>query len=187
VTVSDLRTDHERRRSGLAGSRPGGPHVRGLRGRGGTAALTALVLAALAAGCTSGFTSPRSLRYAPATGVELARMQEGEDGLLFEDLSRGWGEEVVGHGDRVRIHYLGMFPDGRKFDSSLDRREPIEFRVGDRSVIIGWEEGVKGMRVGGRRRLVVPPELAYGATGLEGVVPPDQVLVFEIQLLDMNW
>ena len=145
----------------------------------------AAVLVLTACGA-SGFTSPLSLRYDPSTGVDVSRMERTESGLLMQTISEGWGDRPARRGDAVRIHYIGQFPDGRKFDSSIDRQETMDFRIGLGEVIRGWEEGVTGMKVGGRRKIVVPPELGYGARGIEDVVPPDQVLVFEIQLVELN-
>jgi len=112
-------------------------------------------------------------------------MELQESGLYIQDISPGWGEVEASRGDRVRIHYIGQFPDGRRFDSSLDSGETMDFRVGFNEVIRAWEEGVVGMKVGGRRRLVAPPELGYPG-GLGDIVPPDQTLVFEIQLVEIN-
>ncbi len=143
-----------------------------------------LVLTLLgAAGCATAFTSPRALTYAPETGVDLSQMRELPSGVLIQDLSDGFGDREVRRGSRVAIHYIGQFPDGRKFDSSLDQGETMEFRIGNNEVIRGWEEALIGMKTGGRRKVVVPPLLGYGAQGVADLVPPDQVLVFEIQLV----
>lgn len=144
-----------------------------------------LVTAAFAAACTAGFTQPREVTYAPRLEVDLDAMTETESGLFYRTISEGAGE-VAGRGDEVTIHYAGLLPDGTLFDSSLAEGEPMTFRLGAREVIRGWEEGVEGMRPGGRRQLVIPPKLAYGAEGLEDVIPPDQVLVFEVQLLEVR-
>lgn len=152
-----------------------------VRRTGGPAILVLGLLVAI--GCATAFTSPRALTYAPETGVDLSQMRELSSGLLIQDLSDGFGDREVRRGSRVAIHYIGQFPDGRKFDSSLDQGETMEFRLGRHEVILGWEEAVMGMKTGGRRKIVVPPQLAYGAQGVDDVVPPDQVLVFEIQLV----
>jgi len=103
-------------------------------------------------------------------------------GLVIEDLSVGDGDEARA-GQTVTVHYTGWLTDGSKFDSSKDRDEPFEFPLGARRVIAGWDEGVQGMKIGGVRKLTIPPELGYGRRGAGGVIPPDATLVFEVELL----
>lgn len=110
-------------------------------------------------------------------------------GLQYEDTVTGEGDEARA-GQRVRVHYTGWLHDeaaegsrGRKFDSSKDRGSPFAFPLGAGHVIGGWDEGVQGMRVGGTRVLLIPPELGYGARGAGGVIPPNATLVFEVELL----
>ncbi|MBM4181004.1 MAG: FKBP-type peptidyl-prolyl cis-trans isomerase [Betaproteobacteria bacterium] len=103
-------------------------------------------------------------------------------GLIIDELNLGEGEEAK-TGDTVRVHYTGWLTDGSKFDSSVDRDEPFDFPLGRGYVIRGWDEGVAGMRVGGRRKLTIPPDLGYGARGAGGVIPPNATLVFEVELL----
>jgi FKBP-type peptidyl-prolyl cis-trans isomerase FkpA len=107
-------------------------------------------------------------------------------GLQFEDTRVGSGAEAR-DGDHVRVHYTGwLFNEGvqgTKFDSSKDRNDPFEFGLGAGHVIRGWDEGVQGMKVGGTRRLVIPPALGYGARGAGGVIPPHATLLFEVELL----
>ena len=106
------------------------------------------------------------------------------NGLIIEDLSVGEGDEAVA-GKHVTVHYSGWLTNGSKFDSSLDRNDPFDFPLGRGQVIRGWDEGVAGMKVGGKRRLTIPPEMGYGARGAGGVIPPNATLVFEVELLDV--
>lgn len=107
-------------------------------------------------------------------------------GLQFEDTVVGTGTEAVA-GHRVSVHYTGwLYKDGvagKKFDSSKDRGQPFAFPLGGGRVIRGWDEGVAGMKVGGTRRLVIPSDLGYGASGAGGVIPPNATLLFEVELL----
>jgi FKBP-type peptidyl-prolyl cis-trans isomerase FkpA len=109
--------------------------------------------------------------------------------LQSEDITVGSGAEAVA-GKRVRVHYTGWLYDptaanhrGKKFDSSKDRGVPFSFGLGGGEVIRGWDEGVQGMKVGGTRVLIIPPEMGYGARGAGGVIPPNATLVFEVELL----
>lgn len=102
--------------------------------------------------------------------------------LILEDLQVGTGDEAVA-GRNVTVHYTGTLTDGRKFDSSHDRGQPFVFPLGAGRVIQGWDRGVAGMRVGGRRKLTIPSELGYGARGFAGLIPPNATLVFEVELL----
>jgi FKBP-type peptidyl-prolyl cis-trans isomerase FkpA len=106
-------------------------------------------------------------------------------GLEYADEAVGSGKEAAA-GDRVSVHYTGWLQDGTKFDSSRDRGQPFEFKLGEGRVIRGWEEGVAGMKEGGRRRLVIPPELGYGARAVGGVIPANATLVFEVELLGIR-
>jgi len=110
-------------------------------------------------------------------------------GLLIEDLVVGSGAQAT-VGQRVSVHYTGWLSDGgtagQKFDSSKDRGEAFMFSLGAREVIRGWDEGVAGMKVGGKRKLTIPPELGYGARGAGRVIPPDATLVFEVELLGVR-
>jgi len=114
-------------------------------------------------------------------------MNTTPSGLQYEDTSVGHGATAQ-PGHEVRVHYTGWLYEngiaGRKFDSSKDRGDPFEFSLGAGMVIRGWDEGVAGMQVGGTRRLVIPPELGYGARGAGGVIPPNATLLFEVELLD---
>ena len=103
-------------------------------------------------------------------------------GLIIEDTLEGTGDTATA-GQMVSVHYTGWLTDGTKFDSSKDRNDPFNFPLGGRRVIAGWDEGVQGMKVGGTRKLTIPPELGYGARGAGGVIPPNATLVFEVELL----
>ena len=102
--------------------------------------------------------------------------------LRIENLSIGTGPEAK-VGDRISVHYTGWLADGTKFDSSRDRNVPFEFILGQGNVIAGWDKGVVGMKVGGKRKLVIPPQMAYGERGAGGIIPPNAVLTFEVELL----
>ena len=103
-------------------------------------------------------------------------------GLVIEELEVGTGTEATA-GQQVQVHYTGWLTDGKKFDSSKDRNDPFVFGLGARQVIAGWDEGVQGMKVGGKRKLTIPASLGYGARGAGGVIPPNATLVFEVELL----
>jgi len=103
-------------------------------------------------------------------------------GLVIEDIVEGSGAEAAA-GQHVTVHYTGWLTDGTKFDSSKDRNDPFDFPLGARHVIAGWDEGVQGMKIGGTRKLTIPPQLGYGARGAGGVIPPNATLVFEVELL----
>ena len=108
-------------------------------------------------------------------------------GLVFEELTVGSGNTATA-GQKVSVHYTGWLTQngnkGTKFDSSHDRGEPFIFPLGKGHVIKGWDEGVAGMKIGGKRKLTIPPQLGYGARGAAGVIPPNATLVFEVELLD---
>ena len=106
-------------------------------------------------------------------------------GLKYTDLRVGDGE-IAQANLTASVHYTGWLTDGTKFDSSLDRGEPFSFRIGAHQVIRGWDEGVQGMRIGGKRKLVIPPDMGYGATGAPPVIPPNATLVFEVELLGLQ-
>jgi FKBP-type peptidyl-prolyl cis-trans isomerase len=105
--------------------------------------------------------------------------------MLKEDLIVGTGASAEA-GKELVVHYVGRLADGTQFDSSRARDEPLDFPLGAGHMIQGWEQGLPGMRVGGKRRLVIPPGLAYGDQGLAGVIPPDATLVFEVELLEVT-
>jgi FKBP-type peptidyl-prolyl cis-trans isomerase FkpA len=110
-------------------------------------------------------------------------------GLQYEDTHPGDGDTATA-GQYVTVHYTGWLWEngekGEKFDSSLDRNDPFEFGLGQGMVIQGWDEGVQGMKIGGKRSLIIPPELGYGARGAGGVIPPNATLLFEVELLGVE-
>jgi len=106
-------------------------------------------------------------------------------GLVIEDLVVGSGAEAK-TGDMVSVHYTGTLITGEKFDSSLDRGTPFSFTLGAGEVIKGWDEGVAGMKVGGKRKLTIPPELGYGASGYPPVIPQNATLIFEVELVEIK-
>jgi FKBP-type peptidyl-prolyl cis-trans isomerase len=103
-------------------------------------------------------------------------------GLKYWDIKKGTGASAV-KGKTVKVHYTGWLLDGKEFDSSLDAGEPIEFVLGDGRVIKGWDEGIAGMKVGGKRQLRIPPELGYGSRGAAPSIPPNATLIFDVQLV----
>ncbi|RMH15865.1 MAG: FKBP-type peptidyl-prolyl cis-trans isomerase [Gammaproteobacteria bacterium] len=107
------------------------------------------------------------------------------DSLQIEELQVGTGDEAVA-GKQVSVHYTGWLTDGSKFDSSVDRGQPFGFALGAGQVIQGWDQGVVGMKVGGKRRLTIPPHLGYGARGAGTVIPPNATLIFEVELLGVS-
>ena len=123
--------------------------------------------------------------YAADLNVDLASMTRSESGLYYQDVVTGDGASVE-PGNTALVHYTGWLPDGSEFDSSRDGDDPLEVVVGEGRVIDGWEEGLQGMRVGGQRKLVIPPDLAYGSQGTGGVIPPNATLVFDVELVEIR-
>jgi FKBP-type peptidyl-prolyl cis-trans isomerase len=128
--------------------------------------------------------SPETLKYAPALGVDLAKMSKQPSGLYLKDTAEGTGPEAT-TGSTAEVHYTGWLADGRKFDSSRGQA-PYSFTIGRAMVIAGWDEGVAGMKVGGKRQLVVPPDMGYGDAGAGGMIPGGATLVFEVELLGVR-
>jgi len=130
--------------------------------------------------------------FQTACSVARAQAKSGGDekvvttdsGLKYVDQKEGSGETAKA-GDMVQVHYTGWLKDGTKFDSSRDRNRPIEFQLGAGIVIKGWDEGVAGMKVGGKRKLIIPAELGYGSRG-KGRIPPNSELTFEVELLNVR-
>src|SRR5579863_617712 len=108
-----------------------------------------------------------------------------DSGLQYWDIRVGNGQ-VAKEGSRVRVHYTGWLTTGKKFDSSVDADRPFDFTIGNAEVIKGWEQGIAGMKVGGKRQLRIPPELGYGADGFPPSIPPNATLIFDVQLLGVQ-
>jgi FKBP-type peptidyl-prolyl cis-trans isomerase FkpA len=149
-------------------------------------ALSALIITAGlgATGCTKKTETTTATTQSQAQGTTQAATAEPTE-LKKEELKAGTGAEAVA-GKVVTVHYTGTLTDGKKFDSSLDRNQPFSFTLGRGEVIQGWDQGVAGMKVGGKRKLTIPSSLGYGAAGAGGVIPPNATLVFEVELLGVN-
>jgi FKBP-type peptidyl-prolyl isomerase-like protein len=117
----------------------------------------------------------------PATGSEIATAS----GLKYVDVVEGTGATPQ-KGQTVTVHYTGTLENGKKFDSSVDRGQPYEFRLGEGSVIKGWDEGLATMKVGGKRKLIIPPVLGYGQRGSPPNIPPNSILLFDVELLSVR-
>jgi FKBP-type peptidyl-prolyl cis-trans isomerase len=124
---------------------------------------------------------------AAGTGFELdsSALTKTPSGLQYQDVVTGTGPEAT-TGQVAVVHYTGWLTDGTKFDSSRDRGQPFSFPLGGGQVIAGWDQGVAGMKVGGRRKLVIPPDLGYGAMGSPPVIPASATLVFDVELLELQ-
>jgi FKBP-type peptidyl-prolyl cis-trans isomerase len=145
----------------------------------------AMVLAAGVAVAQTAPAKPKAKAVPPNNNAPTRVTGDGvktDSGLQYWEIRVGTGE-VAKEGSHVRVHYTGWLTTGKKFDSSVDRGQPFDFTIGNGEVIRGWEEGVAGMRVGGKRQLRIPPELGYGADGSPPTIPPNATLIFDIQLL----
>ncbi len=132
-------------------------------------------------------TAAHKAQVVPNTKAPTRVTGEGtrtDSGLQYWDIRTGTGQ-LAKDGDHVKVHYTGWLTTGKKFDSSVDAHQPFDFTIGKGDVIKGWEEGVSGMKVGGKRQLRIPPQLAYGEQGYSGVIPPNATLIFDIQLLSI--
>jgi FKBP-type peptidyl-prolyl cis-trans isomerase FkpA len=143
--------------------------------------LLSLCLLLVTAACGTDSGDPTKVTYAPALGVDLGAMTRTASGLYLQDQQVGTGAEATS-GRYVEVHYSGWLPNGDLFDTSRDTNKPIAFTLGQGRVIQGWEEGLVGMKVGGKRRLIIPPALGYGDRDL-GDIPPNSVLVFDVELV----
>ena len=143
---------------------------------------------AAAAFAVLALTAPSPVSPAAAQGAP-GKMSELPSGLKYTDSKTGDGAMATA-GHKVSVHYTGWLDNkgekGAKFDSSVDRGEPFAFKLGAQQVIKGWDEGVAGMRVGGKRTLIIPPELGYGSRGAGGVIPPNATLIFDVELLKVD-
>ena len=123
--------------------------------------------------------------FADELGIDTTALTRTSTGLRYRDVTVGSGQEATA-GRTAVVHYTGWLPDGKKFDSSRDRGEPFSFPLGAGQVIPGWDQGIAGMKVGGRRKLVIPSELGYGAQGAPPDIPPNSTLVFDVELLGVQ-
>jgi FKBP-type peptidyl-prolyl cis-trans isomerase len=139
---------------------------------------------------TTTSTSAKTETTTPAPATSTTPAPVGQEvtmpnGLKYTDVKVGDGD-IAESGMMASVHYTGWLTDGTKFDSSLDRGQPFSFKIGAGQVIRGWDEGVKGMRIGGKRHLIIPPDMGYGANGAGGVIPPNATLVFDVDLLGLT-
>ena len=129
-------------------------------------------------------TTPNTINTEDTESTEQVVAPPSDAKVETEEIVVGTGQEVKS-GDTVVVHYLGTLPDGTKFDSSYDRGEPFETPIGSGAVIQGWDLGIPGMKVGGKRKLTIPAELGYGVQG-QGSIPPNSPLIFEVELLEIK-
>ena len=144
-----------------------------------------LALSTLFAFAVLGIAFARPQTAAPGPTKVDGKPKTTPSGLQYWDIKVGTGATAAA-GKTVKVHYTGWLTDGKKFDSSVDRGQPFAFSLGAGQVIKGWDEGVAGMKVGGKRQLRIPPELGYGARGAGNVIPPNATLIFDVELLDVG-
>jgi peptidylprolyl isomerase len=152
------------------------------------AACAAIAIAGCGGGGSTTGSEAESTESSATTSKPVVKPPKGAPPKQLEskDLVEGTGEEAKS-GDKVTVDYVGVnYKSGKEFDSSWSRNEPFTFTLGNGEVIPGWDQGVEGMKVGGRRELIIPPELAYGKTGSPPVIPPDETLVFVVDLREVN-
>jgi peptidylprolyl isomerase len=135
--------------------------------------------------CALLLTLPAVPALAATEGAKGGKIVTTASGLKYIDVVVGKGASPVA-GKQVTVHYTGTLDNGKKFDSSVDRKEPFTFVIGVGQVIPGWDEGVMSMKVGGKRKLIIPAKLGYGARGAGGVIPPNATLHFDVELLDVQ-
>jgi len=148
--------------------------------------IIAIILTALVLYAQTATPKPKAQAVRPNTSAPTKVTGDGvktESGLQYWDIKLGLGA-LAKAGDHVTVHYTGWLTTGKKFDSSVDANQPFDFTIGAGDVIKGWDEGVAGMKVGGKRQLRIPPDLGYGASGTPGgPIPPNATLIFDVQLL----
>jgi FKBP-type peptidyl-prolyl cis-trans isomerase len=144
-----------------------------------------IVVLVLVVALAAFFAFQKSKTNPSSTATGGGNMITTQSGLQYQDVVVGTGAEAVA-GKSVTVHYTGTLQDGTKFDSSVDRNQPFIFTLGAGEVIPGWDEGIAGMKVGGKRKLVIPPELAYGAQGYPPVIPANATLNFDVELLEVK-
>jgi FKBP-type peptidyl-prolyl cis-trans isomerase len=148
-------------------------------------AIAAVSIAALSACTKKSAETTSATTENTAASSATTDAAKAESDLKIENVKEGAGAEAV-NGKQVSVHYTGTLTDGKKFDSSVDRGQPFKFVLGAGQVIRGWDLGVAGMKVGGKRKLTIPPQLGYGERGAGGVIPPNATLLFEVELLEVN-
>ncbi len=144
-----------------------------------------VLVAVVAVGCSAADSGSGAEVPGETVGPVVGKVITTHSGLQYVDLVIGTGASPTA-GRTVTVHYTGRLADGTKFDSSVDRGKPFSFSIGDGVVIKGWDQGVMSMRVGGKRKLIIPPRLAYGSKGAGNVIPPNATLTFVVKLLSVE-